>query len=48
MKHLTDEELRKVRLAGSIVRGLKWIVWLIMLFLVGLTVAAIIIQVNGG
>lgn len=48
MKHLTDEELRKVRLAGKIARGLKGVVYLAILFLLALIVMAIIIQVNGG
>ena len=48
MNKLTDEELRKVRLAGSIARTMKGVMWLAVLFVVGLIIAAIIIQINGG
>ena len=47
MKHLTDEELRKVRLAGNIARGLKGVVYLAILFLLALVAMAVIIQIGG-
>lgn len=48
MKHLTDEELRRVRLAGNIARGLRGVLYLVVVFLIALVVAAIIIQSKGG
>lgn len=46
---LTDDELRKVRLAGHVARGLRWgILLLVVPFIIALIVMAIVIQSTGG
>jgi len=48
MEKLTDRELRRVRLAGKIARGLRYFLYLIMAGLVVLIGAGLYIHFTGG
>jgi len=48
MEKLTDRELRRVRLAGKIARGLRYFLYLVMAGLVALCGAGLYIYFTGG
>lgn len=47
MERLTDDELRRIRLAGSIARGCRYFLYVVMVFLVLLVAAGLYITCSG-